>query len=250
MSDMIPVPPGQAGQSPFDAIRRTHPDSGVEYWSARDLMPHLGYTRWQNFTEAIDRARCSCQNTGCDPDSHFTAASKVSELSQMGPRSLPDVHLSRYACYLVAMNGDPRKPQIAAAQQYFVIQTRRAEMGLASGLPWEQARLKGKSVRRTFTDVLKDHAVTGGGYGQCTDAINRHVLGGTAKEFREQRGLQKSALTRDHCDAMQLVNLSLSEQVSATRIERENVRGNTPCAHTCDRSADDVMQAVQKLLSS
>jgi DNA-damage-inducible protein D len=108
------------GDSPFDAIRRT--DERGEYWRARDLMPLLGYgADWRNFVDAIDRARRSATNA--DLDGLFV---DVTEKTAGRPRA--DVRLTRYACYLVAMNGDPRKPEIAAAQTYFAVKTREAEV--------------------------------------------------------------------------------------------------------------------------
>ncbi|MDP7703239.1 phage antirepressor KilAC domain-containing protein [Mycobacterium sp. TY815] len=116
-----------SGGSPFDAIRRYTPE-GREYWSARDLMPLLGYLVWRDFANAVQRARIACSNSGTDPHRHFAGARKV---AASGPAA-EDFHLSRYACYLVALNGDPRKPQIAAAQTYFVIKTRQAETAVGS----------------------------------------------------------------------------------------------------------------------
>jgi phage antirepressor YoqD-like protein len=109
--------------APFDAIRIATLE-GREYWSARDLMPLLGYERWERFADAISRAKVAAHNSGHDVAINFPGAAKVS--GERGPAQA-DYHLSRYACYLVALNGDPRKPEIAAAQTYFVIKTREAE---------------------------------------------------------------------------------------------------------------------------
>lgn len=109
--------------SPFDAIRNVTLE-GREFWSARDLQPLLGYERWERFADAIARAKVSAHNSGIDVAQNFPAAAKVS--GGRGPAQA-DYHLSRYACYLVALNGDPRKDEIAHAQTYFVIKTREAE---------------------------------------------------------------------------------------------------------------------------
>lgn len=109
-------------QSPFDRLRQF--DERGEYWSARTLMPELGYPRWNDFKDAIERAKASCENAGNLVSDNFSGLT----LKNPGRgRPAADYRLSRYACYLVAMNGDPRKPEIAAAQSYFAISTRKAE---------------------------------------------------------------------------------------------------------------------------
>ncbi len=110
------------GTSPFDQIKLID-ENGVEYWLARSLMPHLGYPRWNEFKVAIDRACCSCTNAQNDAAIHFS----VKSLKSQGRPSL-DYKLSRYGSYLVVMNSDPRKPEIAAAQSYFAVKTREAEL--------------------------------------------------------------------------------------------------------------------------
>ncbi|MBN3949400.1 MAG: DNA-damage-inducible protein [Nostoc sp. NMS7] len=111
------------GVNPFDQIRLLDAE-GIEYWVARDLMPILGYQQWRRFYEAISRAIAACQNMGHEIEKHFlpTVAKSI------GGRPGDDYKLSRYACYLTAMNGDSRKPEIAAAQNYFAVKTREAEL--------------------------------------------------------------------------------------------------------------------------
>lgn len=124
--DVLPY----SAPSPFDHIRRV--DSDGEHWLGRDLMDPLGYSRWQTFEVAVDRARLAAENSGA-PAGQFlrtsakTQVSRVTGASNLGPQERADYRLTRFACYLVAMNGDPRKPEIAAAQTYFAIRTREAE---------------------------------------------------------------------------------------------------------------------------
>ena len=114
--------------SPFDRIRRTRPD-GSEYWSARELMPLLGYSKWQFFMDVIDKAKKSMSITQPSKmDGAFVQVAQVTDVSNLGPQQRIDYELSRMACYFVALNGDVRKPEIAAAQAYFVIMTREAEV--------------------------------------------------------------------------------------------------------------------------
>lgn len=118
-----------SSQSPdFDSIKQVNP-YGEDYWSARDLMPLLGYgKKWQNFTTAIEKAIVSCKESGNIVEYHFTDASKPIAGGKGAIQHVKDYNLSRFACYLVAMNGDPRKEEIAAAQVYFAVSTRAHEM--------------------------------------------------------------------------------------------------------------------------
>lgn len=122
---MSEITPSVPGGSPFDRIRRVRPD-GSEYWSAREMQPLQGYSKWQHFLIAIERAKAACFNSGERVEDHFTDARN--NPSDLGGRPSMDVHLTRYAAYLVAMNGDPRKTEIAAAQTYFAVKAREAEV--------------------------------------------------------------------------------------------------------------------------
>jgi DNA-damage-inducible protein D len=126
------IPPD--GTAPFDHLKQTTPD-GAEFWSARDLQAPMGYDRWERFESAIERASIAAQNSGAVAGDHFRGAAKVMETGRWGQTTVLDWHLSRYGAYLVAMNGDPRKPEIAAAQTYFAVRTREAETRPVTALP-------------------------------------------------------------------------------------------------------------------
>jgi DNA-damage-inducible protein D len=113
--------------SNFDSIKQINP-YGIEYWSARDLMPLLGYKKWQKFEEAIKRAMTSCEQSGNIVGDHSTGAGKVTDKGRHGHYPVADYNLSQFACYLIAQNGDPRKPEIATAQAYFAVSTRAHEI--------------------------------------------------------------------------------------------------------------------------
>lgn len=123
-------------------------DDGTEWWSAREMMPLLGYANWENMMSVIERARISARNTGIDPASIFLDLKKNSEVLR---RPGVDVQMLRFGCYLVAMNGDPRKPEIAAAQRYFALMTRAAEKAVAVPAAVAQApRLWADRFRETM----------------------------------------------------------------------------------------------------
>ncbi len=112
----------------FEAIVRRFPETNTEFWCARDLQELLGYTQWRNFSKVVDKAITACNKAGYDPMDHFAEVSKMVDLGSGAKREITDIALSRYACYLIAQNGDPSKDQIAFAQTYFAVQTRKQEI--------------------------------------------------------------------------------------------------------------------------
>lgn len=111
----------------FESIKKID-KNGIEYWEARELLPLLSYEKWQNAEEVIARAARACINSGQDVNNHFTKLSKMVKIGSNTVREIRDYKLDRYACYLIAQNGDPKKPEIAIAQTYFAIQTRKQEV--------------------------------------------------------------------------------------------------------------------------
>lgn len=111
----------------FEDIKHTD-ENGIEFWYARELSPVLDYTKWENFNKVIDKAMLSCQNSGFECADHFLEVRKMVQLGSGSERKVKDYELSRYACYLIVQNGDPRKETIALGQTYFAIQTRRQEI--------------------------------------------------------------------------------------------------------------------------
>lgn len=128
-----------------------HTESGIEYWLARDLQHLLGYSEWRNFTQVLNKAKTACEVSGQKISDHFVDVNKMVQIGLESTREIEDVMLTRYACYLVAQNGDPRKQEIAFAQTYFAIQTRRSEV-----IEKRLRELERVSARKKLTDTEKE----------------------------------------------------------------------------------------------
>lgn len=126
----------------FESIANDY--EGVECWSARELSKLLGYTQWRNFENIVEKAKAACRNAGQDVLYHFADVSKMVSLGSGSERELYDLMLTRYACYLIAQNGDARKPQVAFAQSYFAVQIRRAELIQKRILEYERVQARNK----------------------------------------------------------------------------------------------------------
>ena len=165
-----------------------HADNGVEFWLARDIQHLLGYAKWENFLNVLSKARTACEVSGHDVRDHFPDVRKMVDLGSGSQREVDDIMLTRYACYLIAQNGDPKKQEIAFAQTYFAIQTRRAELIEQRLLEAERvsARKKLTTTEKELSQVIYEH--TGGNqdfalirskgdqalFGKSTQAMKSH----------------------------------------------------------------------------
>ena len=157
-------------------------ENGVEFWMARDIQRLLDYTQWRNFLLVVDKARTACLKSGQIVSDHFADVSKMVDLGSGSQRPVEDMKLTRYACYLIAQNGDPRKEQIAFAQSYFAIQTRKQELleeriALVERL---QARQKLADTESKLSGIVYERGVDGEGFARLRSKGDQALFGGNS----------------------------------------------------------------------
>ena len=215
-------------KSQFDAIAQHSDDGSVEYWTARDLYPLLGYTRWESFPDAIGRAIISCESAGFNVEDHFREVPKMVELGSGAHREVPDYHLTRYACYLITQNGDPRKEEIAFAQCYFAVQTRRMEiiedrMELFSRM---EARDKLRESEKRLSQNIYERGVDDAGFGRIRSKGDKALFGGyTTEEMKNRLGVGKGRPLADFLPTLTIAAKNLAAEMTNHNVEENDLYG-------------------------
>lgn len=230
----------------FEAVRRAS-QSGVEYWFAREIHVLLGYQTWREFENVIRRARASLEANGLDASQHFVLKPKMVRLGSGASRPTDDYFLSRAAAYLIAMNGDPTKPEIAAAQAYFAIQTRRMETAGMQSEDKKRLNLREK-VRQSHKRVSKaaqDAGVRSNMQGVFHDARFQGLYGMSLKEMRAMRGLGANEQIFDRAGPLELSANDFQMNLAAEVIRKENVRGEQPAIRRNKEVATHVRNTIK-----
>jgi len=208
-------------------VQRTDAD-GIEFWFARDLQPLLGYARWENFQTAINRAIESCEATGNGASDHFRGVTKMVSLGSDSIREVNDFMLTRYACYLIAQNGDSRKPAIAFAQSYFAIQTRKQE--LIEGRMQLQARLEARDRLKESEKALSQNSVERGvdemGFGRIRSKGDQALFGGnTTQAMKDKYGIVKNRPLADFLPTLTIAAKNLATEMTNHNLQQSDLHG-------------------------
>ncbi len=245
----------QQHHATFEGIRQLD-EHGDEFWSARDLAPLLEYQDWRNFMQVVDKARVACEQSGRVVADHFGDTTKMVLIGSGAQRPVPDVHLSRYACYLIVQNGDPSKPVIANGQTYFATQARRQELAdeaKFAQLSEDEKRLAIRNELATHNKHLaaaaKEAGVeTGIDFAIFQDHGYKGLYGGLGnKEIHARKGLKKSQKILDHMGSTELAANLFRATQTEEKLRRDQVSGKTQANKTHFEVGRKVRQTIDEL---
>ena len=229
----------------FESIKKLD-ENGIEYWEARELLPILGYEKWQNAEEVVGRAARACINSGQDVDNHFTKLSKMVKIGSNTVREVVNYKLDRYACYLIAQNGDPKKQEIAMAQTYFAIQTRRQE--IFEQLPDTSKRLFIRNQVSDYNKKLFKTAKNAGvsKFGLFNDAGYQGLYGASLSDIEKKKGIKKGELLDRSGSTELAANLFRITQTDE-KIKKDKIQGDRAASQTHFMVGGKVRQTIKEI---
>ena len=226
-------------------------ENGIEFWYARELMPILQYSNWQNFERIIDKAKISCENSGISVFEHFTDVNKLSKRANNAEVEIKDYELTRYACYLIAQNGDSRKKVIALAQTYFAVQTRKQEITEKeySMLTEDEKRFYQRNLTRKGNYSLNQTAKKSGvkNFDKFHNAGYRGLYNGeTADDIAKRKGLRYREDILDNMGSDELIANLFRISQTEQRLKRDNVDTEKKACDTHNKIGKIVRKAIKE----
>ena len=212
----------------FDLVLHSDETSKVEFWYARELMPLLGYGRWENFDKAISRAMDSCETSGIEVTDHFREVTKMVLLGSGAQRPIKDYMLTRYACYLIAQNGDPKKEEIAFAQCYFAVQTRKQEQieERIALIERTEARGRLRESEKRLSQNIYERGVDDAGFGRIRSKGDQALFGGyTTMDMKSRLGVKGNRPLADFLPTLTIAAKNLATEMTNYNVEEKDLQG-------------------------
>ena len=237
------------GAQSFEELKQSN-GRGAEYWSARDLQPALGYSQWRRFEDAVKRAITSCEASGNNAEHHFAGAGKMIAVGKGGQRQVEDYHLSRFACYLIAQNGDPRKPAIAQAQKYFAVQTRRQELSDQAAADKERLDLRKQTSEefKALSGAAQDAGVQSRMFGIFHDAGYKGLYGGLGgAAIKARKAIPEKDNLLDRMNATELAANQFRMTQTRDKLARDGVHNQTQAIQTHEQVGKEVRDAIKRI---
>ena len=240
-------------ESIFESIKHTN-EYGQEYWLARELQTVLEYTEWRNFLKVIGKAKEACKNSNNSITNHFVDTNKMVDIGSGAERDISDLELSRYACYLIVQNGDPKKQVIALGQTYFAVKTRQQELiENYDNLTDDQKRLSVRNEIKEHNKSLADAAhdagvVTPLEYGIFQNKGYQGLYGGLkAKDIKQRKSLKKSENILDHMSHEELAANLFRATQTESKLRREKIKGKKKANATHFEVGKAVRNTIKEL---
>lgn len=205
-----------------------HKENDTEYWLARELQELLGYAKWENFAKVIEKAVIASTNSGQQADDHFLGVSKQVEMPKGGTKTIDDIMLTRYACYLVSQNGDSKKEQIAFAMSYFALQTRKQELleKRINETERVRARRKLKETEKELSGILYERGVDNRGFGRIRSKGDKALFGGNdTNQMKYSLSVPKNRPLADFLPTITIKAKDFANELTNFNVQKENMKG-------------------------
>lgn len=202
---------------------------GVECWSARELQDLLGYTKWENFEKVIQKAKDACENAGEEVQYHFPDVRKMVKIGSGAEKEIDDILLTRYACYLIAQNGDSRKEEIAFAQNYFAVQTRRSELVEKQILEFERvkAREKLSQTEKQLSGILYERGVDSQGFAMIRSKGDQALFRLNTQMLKRKMGVPDGRPVADFLPTISIKAKDLAAEMTSLNVQNKDLKGQT-----------------------